>query len=105
MNKFVGQNLLAFAGIGNPSNFFNLLKKNNLYVKKEISFPDHYNYSVKELNDLVDFSIANDLKIITTEKDYFRIKHHKIPQIHHLCIKLEIKNKDQFEKQVIKCLL
>ena len=105
LNQFVGQNLLAFAGIGNPSNFFNLLKKNNLYVTKEISFPDHYNYSVKELNDLVDFSIANDLKIITTEKDYFRIKHHKIPQIHHLCIKLEIKNKDQFEKEVIKCLL
>jgi tetraacyldisaccharide 4'-kinase len=105
LNQFVDQNLLAFAGIGNPSNFFNLLEKNNLRIKKRISFPDHYNYSTKELNDLVDFSIKNNLKIITTEKDYFRIKCYKISQIHYLNVKLEIKNKDKFEKEIIKCLL
>ena len=105
LNQFVDQNLLAFAGIGNPSNFFNLLEKNNLRVKKRISFPDHYNYSIKELNDLVDFSKKNNLKIITTEKDHFRISHYKISQIKYLSVKLEIKNKDKFEKEVIKCLL
>jgi tetraacyldisaccharide 4'-kinase len=105
LNQFTSHNLLAFAGIGNPSNFFNLLEKNNLHVVKKISFPDHYNYSIKELNDLVDFAIENNLKIITTEKDYFRIKHYKILQIQYLDVKLEIKNKDKFEKEVIECLL
>ena len=104
MHQFTDQKLLAFAGIGNPSNFFNLLEKNNLQVVKKISFPDHYNYSTKELNDLVNFSIKNNLKIVTTEKDFFRIEHHNISQIQCLNIELKINNKDKFEKEIIKCL-
>ena len=105
LNQFAKQNLLAFAGIGNPNNFFNLLERNNLRVEKKIPFPDHYNYSVSELNDLVNYSISNNLKIVTTEKDYFRIEHYKIPQIQHLSVKLKIENKDKFEEEVKKCLL
>ena len=104
LNKFAGHSLLAFAGIGNPNNFFTLLEKHNLKIAKKVSFPDHYNYSPKELNSLVDFSIKNNLKIVTTEKDFFRIKHFNITQIQYLNVKLEIKNKDKFEKEIIKCL-
>ena len=104
LNKFTNTNLFAFAGIGNPDNFFNLLERSSLLVKKKVAFPDHYNYSVKELNNIVDYSLKNNLKIITTEKDYFRIKHHEIPQIQYLDVKLEIENKDKFEKEIIKCL-
>ena len=50
-------------------------------------------------------SIKNQLKIITTEKDYFRIKRYNIPEIQFLKIELEIKNKDKLEKEVKKCLL
>jgi len=104
IEKFKGQNLLAFAGIGNPENFFSLLEKNSLKIIKKISFPDHYNYSLKELNELTSFSLKNNLKLITTEKDFFRIKHYKIPQIEYLNIKLEILKKDSFEKEIIKYL-
>jgi tetraacyldisaccharide 4'-kinase len=105
LNEFTNNNLVAFAGIGNPNNFFKLLEKNNLNVVKKLSFPDHYNYSIKELDNIVDFSIKNNLKIVTTEKDFFRIEHHKIPQIQSLNVKLEIKNKDKFEEEIIKCFL
>ena len=105
LDQFTDQNLLAFAGIGNPNGFFNLLKKSGLKISKEISFPDHYNYPLKELNNLVEYSIANNLKIITTEKDYFRIKHYNISQIQYLTIKLEIKNKNKFQKELMKCFL
>ena len=105
LHQFKDQKLLAFAGIGNPRNFFGLLEKNNLQIEKKVSFPDHYNYSIKELHDLVNFSLKNNLKIITTEKDYFRIKHHNISQIQYLDVKLEIENVNKFEKEVIKCLL
>ena len=104
LKKFAGRDLLAFAGIGNPNNFFNLLKKKKLNVVKKISFPDHYNYSVKELKDLVKYSKKNKLKIITTEKDYFRIKCYKIPQIQYLNVKLIIKNKGKFKQEIIKWL-
>ena len=52
LNPFVNRKLVAFAGIGNPNNFFKFLKENNLNVVKEISYPDHYSFSEKELDDL-----------------------------------------------------
>ena len=104
IENFKGQNLLAFAGIGNPKNFFDLLENNNLNVIKKISYPDHYNYSLKELHKLIDYSLKNNLKLITTEKDFFRIKNFQLSQIKYLKIKLKILNKDTFESEVIKYL-
>ena len=104
VEKFEGQSLLAFAGIGNPSNFFDLLEKNNLKLEKKISFPDHYEYSLGELNELIDFSLKNNLKLITTEKDFFRIKHFKLDEIKYLELKLEILNKSDFDGEIVKYL-
>ena len=104
IENFKNQNLLAFAGVGNPENFFNLLLKNNLNIIKKISFPDHYNYSLKELKDLINYSKEKKLKLITTEKDYFRIKHFKLPEIVSLNVKLEILNRNNFQKEIIKYL-
>jgi tetraacyldisaccharide 4'-kinase len=95
---------LAFAGIGNPENFFNLLEESDLRIKKKISFPDHYNYSLEELNEFISFSLKHNLKIVTTEKDYFRIKHFHLPQIDYINVQLEISNINGFEKEIIKHL-
>ena len=101
IEEFKDLNLLAFAGIGNPENFFYLLEKNKLHLGKKISFPDHYNYDLKDLNKLIDFSIKNNLTLITTEKDYFRIKHYNLPQIKYLSVNLKIENKEKLEKEII----
>lgn len=39
INEFKNKNVLAFAGIGNPTNFFDLLKKNNINIIEEKNFP------------------------------------------------------------------
>src|SRR5210317_549206 len=104
-NKFLNKNILAFAGIGNPENFFDLLKENNINVKKKISFPDHYNYSKKELDKLLKISKEHKLKLLTTEKDFFRIKYFNTTDIDYLTIKLEIINKELFEKELRKHLI
>ena len=65
--------LIAFAGIGNPKNFFNFLKLNQLNIIKEISYPDHYQYTEKELDYLIELEKKYTAKLITTEKDSFRI--------------------------------
>jgi len=72
-NEFKNRKLIAFAGIGNPENFFELLKSNYLNVVKEIGFPDHYEYSEKDFNKLVDLEKKYNAKLVTTEKDYLRI--------------------------------
>ena len=45
LDKLKNKKIIAFAGIGNPSNFFELLKEKNINVVKTYSFPDHHNYS------------------------------------------------------------
>ena len=74
IEDFKDKEIIAFAGIGNPSNFFDLLKENSLNVKKVHHFPDHYNYSDKDFEDIFKKNYNYDnTKIVTTKKDYFRL--------------------------------
>ena len=70
MENLQNKEIIAFAGIGNPSNFFDLLKENNLNLKKTYSFPDHHFYSQKDFDKIIR---DNGTKIVTTEKDYYRM--------------------------------
>ena len=80
------------------------MEKNNLKISKKISFPDHYNYTLKELNELITYAEKNNLKIITTEKDFFRINHFQLSQIQHLSVDLQILDAINFEKELVKYL-
>ena len=96
LNKFKDKKIIAFAGIGNPSNFFDLLKENNLNVLNEISFPDHYKFSKSDLDKLMLESINKNATLITTEKDYFRIDENYKNNIECAKVELEINNKHKF---------
>ena len=98
ISNFSNKKIIAFAGIGNPINFFELIKDNNLNLIDYKSFPDHYNYSEKDLNDLILKAKNNDAILLTTEKDYFRINNNFKNSIEKLEVKLEIENKDNFIK-------
>ena len=89
------QNYLAFSGIGNPENFYITLKEINLNISKYLTFPDHYNYKKLELDNIKKYATKNNLKIITTEKDYLRISEEERRDINFLEIKLEIENENQ----------
>jgi len=93
---------LCFAGIGNPDNFFNLLKQNNINVLQYISFPDHYNYSSVELENLLKKAKENNATLLTTEKDYLRIKENFKENIKYLKIEAEIENQKQFIEMIKK---
>ena len=101
IEEFKNKNLFAFAGIGNPSNFFKLLGDNNLNVQTKLAFPDHYKFSKSEIKKIVDESFKNNLELITTEKDYFRIKHYGFKNIKFLKIRLEILEKDKLINQIL----
>ena len=94
-DKFKNKKVIAFAGIGNPSNFFNLLKENNINVKKTFSFPDHHNYSDKDYNYLLKLK-EQDVLVVTTEKDYSRLNEKMKKSFEYVEIDLEIENKIEF---------
>ena len=100
IDEFKKQKVIAFAGIGNPINFFNLLKENNIEAVEEVKFPDHYSYSEKELENLLNKAKKNNTTLLTTEKDYLRIKENYKKNINYLKIIVEIQNKSQFIEEI-----
>ena len=101
LEKFKNKEILAFAGIGNPSNFFDLLKENNLNLTQTLSFPDHHNYSEKDFNKINE---NKSLKIVTTEKDYYRMTEKQQAMCECVKVNLEIENEKEF-KNLIKSYL
>ena len=104
IDEFKNKKVTAFAGIGNPENFFNLLKGNNINVVREMKFPDHYNYSKKELENLINEAKENNTILITTEKDYFRIDENYKKNINYLKIAVDIKNRNQLIEEIKKII-
>ena len=49
------------------------MKDNGLKVKQEISFPDHYNYTKKEIENLISKAKKEGLTLLTTEKDFLEL--------------------------------
>ena len=104
IKKFKKKRYLVFAGIGNPINFYKILKKNRINVVKRISFPDHYEYSKYEIKEIIKKAKKDNLDIMTTEKDYFRIKHFRFNNINIFKVKLFIKKENEF-KNILESFL
>jgi len=88
--------IFAFAGIGNPSNFFELLRLNNLNVIGTKCFPDHYKFKSTDIENLIDISKSENATLLTTEKDYFRLDNKFKKLIKHVKITAIPKKEDEF---------
>ena len=86
---------LIFSGIGNPQNFKKTLENSNFKVVNEIKFPDHYNYLKSDLEIIIDTAIKNNLKILTTEKDYVKIPNNFKSKIGYVEIDLDLFNENE----------
>ena len=65
----------VFSGIGNHQTFISMIKKNGFNILKDLEFPDHYKYKKKDIEKIINLEAKKlNCKIITTEKDYFKIK-------------------------------
>ena len=104
INEFKNNKVVAFAGIGNPENFFNLLRDNKINLVEEIKFPDHHRYSENELKNLFDKAKKDSAVLLTTEKDYFRIDESYKQNIKCLKIEVEIENRNQFIEEIKKII-
>ncbi len=67
------QPILAFAGIGRPEKFFTTLAEAHAPVTRAVSFPDHHRYSDAEAAELIAAAEAENLRLVTTEKDLVRL--------------------------------
>jgi len=78
--------LTLVTGIANSQPLKEYLRKNNV-IFNHFEYPDHYNYSMKDVNKIL-ATTKNNL-ILTTKKDYYKLSQFKIDNL--LYIDIEVK--------------
>ena len=66
----------------------------------QISYPDHYKYSEKDLSKLLDLAKKLKAGLVTTEKDFVRLNKNYQKEISYLKLHLEILDKKRFFIQI-----
>lgn len=75
LEKLTGKNVLAFCGIAHPKSFFVMLNKLNLRITHNISYSDHYNFTVDDIDRIIGLMEQKNCELaITTEKDFIRMQ-------------------------------
>jgi tetraacyldisaccharide 4'-kinase len=73
------RNAIVFCGIGEPGSFRKLLNDLGINVKGFITYPDHHNFSNKNINEIIHkYKDTGSDCILTTQKDFVRIKNSEL---------------------------
>jgi len=81
----------AFCGIGNPSAFFDDLRRWGFQVAGKRSFPDHHVYDTRETADL-ELAAANcgADALLCTEKDVWNLRHAPFTAVRAYCCRISV---------------
>lgn len=101
VDQIKSESKILLAGIAKPKPFFYYLKNEN---DECLTFSDHHHFSEADLESIQ--NKANGKKIITTEKDYVRLKDSKlVSQLYYLPIKSTFINHQQnFDATILNYL-
>ncbi|MEP6806651.1 MAG: tetraacyldisaccharide 4'-kinase [Flavobacterium sp.] len=99
VSEIQSESKLLLAGIAKPTPFFDYLKNES---DECLTFPDHHNFSDSDLESIQ--NKAGNKKIVTTEKDYVRLKDAElVSQLYYLPIKSTFVNHRQnFEATILE---
>ena len=105
INDFnLNENYIIFSGIGNHQTFVDMLKINKFIIIKNFEYPDHYDYTKNDIDNLKKIAMENNAKIVTTEKDYLRLNIELRKNINYLAVYLKIDEIEEISKKLILLL-
>jgi tetraacyldisaccharide 4'-kinase len=70
----ISKKIVLLTGIANPAPLFKHLQSKAYEIVKHFNFPDHHNFNENELNSVSKTALNNEATIVTTEKDWMRLK-------------------------------
>ena len=97
-SKLKKKKFIIFSGIGNPHTFSDTLKSLKIKISSYEKFPDHYDYKESDLEKLKSLAKNKGCELLTTEKDYFRIKKSLRKNINFLKVELSVDQEKKFYK-------
>ena len=77
-----------------------MLIENGINLKKKVAFPDHYEFVEDEIKKIINEASEENLVILTSEKDYFRIKKYSFKEIKYIKVRLKINDQDRFLEKI-----
>ena len=94
LSFFKGKEFMVVSGIANPKQFIDFLNENEL-IFQHLDFPDHHSFTHKEIQTL-----ERSKYILTTEKDYVRLKQFDSlkEKVFYLPIEFKIDKAKEFEE-------
>lgn len=78
IDSLKGREVYAFSGLAKNSDFVSMLDSHGARIKKFKSFRDHYHYRQQNMDEIK--REAEELDIITTEKDMVKLKSFNLPK-------------------------
>lgn len=95
-----GKRVFAFAGIGDPERFFRSLRASGIDVARTRAFADHHMFSDDEIAALTADAEAEQLTLVTTEKDLARLRGRSVPDIVPFAVQLAFDEPAQLERLI-----
>lgn len=97
VSEIKNQSKILLAGIAKPKPFFDYLKSE---IDEILTYPDHHNFSEKDILEIQ--TKAKNGIIITTEKDYVRLKDSiLVKQLYYLPIKTTFISNENFDDLIL----
>ncbi len=96
------QSYLVFSGIGNHKTFVEMLKNNKLKIVSDLEYPDHYQYSKRDFDEIIINAKKYNAHIITTEKDYLRLENFNRNEILYIKSSLNISDEKSLTNKLLK---
>ena len=96
---FEKKNIFLISGIGNPKSFEKSIKNLKIHFSHHFIFSDHHNFIYeKDIQPIIEKAIAEQIDaILTTEKDFVKLKNFPASSIKFYYAKLEVKVKNMNE--------
>lgn len=106
LEEFNGQKSLVICGIARPFSFLKVLEDNSINIENRMLFKDHKQYDEKEVQLIrKKFYDSNSQSVITTQKDYVKLKEFVKElddiDIFYLKIEFQIENEELIEKEIL----
>ena len=92
---------IIFSGIGNHQTFTSMLKNYGLNIIYDFEFPDHYHYTKKDIDNILNTAEKSNCKIMTTAKDFLRMNNINHKEIKCLKSELKIHNEEKILSFII----
>ena len=107
VEMLVGRKVFAFCGLGNPTGFFDMVRRLGAEVVGERAFADHFAYGAADVEAIIDSAqLASAEALLTSRKDFVKIADNPSDMpLWQLLVRIEVtRGREELCARILKAL-